>query len=200
MTTAQTSTTLGSSGQNGSGVDVWSDVVIPLGAVLVGALASLAGSVLVNRWQLRKNTRLEVWEDILPAITGPWARYELHVNLGTNLPSKPPIQAQLSTLRRKVVLLKRRDKEACDALNMAWNQWNVVRMRFEPTRLMEGVEEPPEVDYEPLQEAEQNFHKKLWDYYYYVEKQLQPFHWRVVSLFSRLFRRRKRRVATAARS
>jgi hypothetical protein len=193
MTAAQPSTTLGPSGQSGSGVDVWSDVVIPLGAVLVGALASLAGSILVNRWQLRKNARLEVWENILPAIRDLWGIYEVNIILGENLPSPPPIQKQLDALGRKVVLLKRPDKKAYDALYMASVKWSMLRTDIEPLTKEEVEEQPEVVDYKPVRAAEQDFHRKLWDYCNYVEKKLQPYHWRVVFLFSRLLRKLKKR-------
>lgn len=198
MTAAQTSTTLGSSGQSGSGVNWSTDALIPLGAVLVGALASLAGSVLVNRWQLRKTTRLEVWETILPAISRPWGRYRMYVRFEWSpLPSTQPIREQLSVLHRKVVLLKRRDKNTCDALDVAWRKCEVLRIELDPPSGPKEVEQQPKVDYGPLRKAEEDFNKKLWDYYYYVQKQLQPFHWRIVSLFSRSFRKRKRGVSTA---
>ena len=191
VTAAQTSTTLGSSGQSGSGVDVWSDVVIPLGAVLVGALASLGGSVLVNRWQLRKTARLEVWEVILPELTRQWTNYTKNVRLGEDHPLAPPVQEQLSALRRKAVLLKRRDKEASKALQLAWLEWSMVRIKLWPGTRPEH-EQPPETDYTPLREAEQSFSKTMWDYFDYVEEQLQAYHSRIVSLFSRLFKKRKR--------
>jgi len=176
VTAAQTSTTLGSSGQSGSGVDVWRDVGIPLGAVLVGALVSLAGSVLVNRWQLRKNTRLEVWEDILPAIQDPWGRYEMYVRFDWSpLPSPESIREQLSVLHRKVILLKRRDKKLCDALDIAWREWEMRRIEVEPPRTPEEAEQPPDVDYKPLREAEEMVHKKLWDYTTTWRRSSNPF-------------------------
>ncbi len=62
------------------------------------------------------------------------------------------------------------------------------RISIEQTKTKD-VEKQPTGDYKPLREAEQKFHDELWDYFKYVEKQLQPYHWRIISLFSSLFKR-----------
>jgi hypothetical protein len=42
------------------------DAVTTLIAVLVGAAASLAGSVIVNRMELRRTTRLRLYDELIP--------------------------------------------------------------------------------------------------------------------------------------
>jgi hypothetical protein len=172
-TTVQTGTTLGPSGQSSSGVDVWSDVVVPLGAALVGALAALGGSVLVNRWELSRKARLDIWETILPELTGQWTKYEMNIKLGEPLPPAPPMQEPLAALRRKAVVVSRRDKRASDALSTAWRKWRMLHIEADDPKIEKEGERQPEAINKERREAEESFHQKLWDYFKYVEAKLR---------------------------
>lgn len=70
-TTAVTTTTLTQAlgGQGGSsGRDVWIPLLAALLGALVGGLLALVGSVLVKRWELKKTTRIRIYDDLLPAL------------------------------------------------------------------------------------------------------------------------------------
>lgn len=47
------------------------DAVITLIAVLVGAAASLAGSVIVNRLELRRRMRFRLYDEMIPGVQNP---------------------------------------------------------------------------------------------------------------------------------
>jgi hypothetical protein len=70
-TTTATTTTLvqAAGGQGGSSrSDVWIPLLAALLGALVGGLLALVGSVLVKRWELKKTTRIRIYDDLLPAL------------------------------------------------------------------------------------------------------------------------------------
>jgi hypothetical protein len=115
-TTVQTSTTLAPSGQSGNGVDPWTDVAVPLGAVLIGALAALAGSMWVNRRQLIQTTRVRMFRDQLPALMPArleWLATERQHGQGYGI---EPYNRALDALWRDSVIAGREDRVRVEAL------------------------------------------------------------------------------------
>jgi hypothetical protein len=56
-------------GQGGDSViNVWVPLLAALLGAIVGGLLALVGSVLVKRWELRKTTRIRIYDDLLPAL------------------------------------------------------------------------------------------------------------------------------------
>jgi hypothetical protein len=81
-TTTSTTTTLvqsvGSQGGGGSS-DVWVPLLAALVGAIVGGLLALAGSVLVNRWELRRTARFRVYQELLPRVMNEtWPRFRWH--------------------------------------------------------------------------------------------------------------------------
>jgi hypothetical protein len=83
-TTSTTTTTLittttavqAAGGQSGNSVsDVWVPLLAALLGAIVGGLLALAGSVLVNRWELRRTARFRMYEELLPRVKNEtWPR------------------------------------------------------------------------------------------------------------------------------
>jgi hypothetical protein len=69
-TTSTTTTTIAQvvGGQGDGGGEVWAALFGALVGALVGGLTTLTGSVIVNRLQLKKSTRVRMYDDLLPAI------------------------------------------------------------------------------------------------------------------------------------
>jgi hypothetical protein len=70
-TTSTTTTTLVQAvgGQGGSSrSDVWIPLLAALLGALVGGLLALVGSVLVKRWELKKTTRIRMYDELIPSL------------------------------------------------------------------------------------------------------------------------------------
>jgi hypothetical protein len=65
-TTATTTTLVQAAGGQGD-TPVWIPLVAALRGALVGGMATLVASVLVKRWELRKATRILMYDELLPA-------------------------------------------------------------------------------------------------------------------------------------
>ena len=63
---ASTATTIAQAARDESS-DVWVLLLAALLGALVGGLLALIGSVLVKRWELRKATRIRMYDELLPA-------------------------------------------------------------------------------------------------------------------------------------
>jgi hypothetical protein len=147
---------------------------IGLIGVIIGAALSLTGSIMVNRWQLAKQTRLNIWETILPELTLQSSMYKMRRenNPGRVLPL-PPIKDQLVALHLKAVTAGRKDWRASGKLGLAWAKMTLLHFEAkDPAIRKEGPREPEEIDKELLQ-AEEEFRRVLSDYYSYVEKRLR---------------------------
>jgi hypothetical protein len=59
--------------------DAFTNLLAALLGAIVGGLLTLAGSVLVNRWELRRTARFRIYEELLPKITQEtWPSLKLH--------------------------------------------------------------------------------------------------------------------------
>jgi hypothetical protein len=63
---AATATTIAQAARDESS-DVWVPLLAALLGALVGGLLALIGSVLVKRWELRKTTRIRMYDELMPA-------------------------------------------------------------------------------------------------------------------------------------
>jgi hypothetical protein len=58
--------------------DASSNLFAALLGAIVGGLLTLAGSVLVNRWELRRRARFRIYEELLPRVRESWERLKWH--------------------------------------------------------------------------------------------------------------------------
>jgi hypothetical protein len=60
----------------GESSDIWVPLLAALLGAVVGGLLALAGSVLVNRWELRRTARLGMYVELLPRVKNEtWPRF-----------------------------------------------------------------------------------------------------------------------------
>jgi hypothetical protein len=52
----------------GESSDVWVPLLSALLGAIVGGLTALLGSVLVKRWELKKTTRIRMYDELMPAL------------------------------------------------------------------------------------------------------------------------------------
>jgi hypothetical protein len=77
-TSATTTTVVQAVGGQGgnSSRDVWVPLLAALLGAIVGGLLALYGSILVNRWELRRKARFRMYEELLPRIKNEtWPRF-----------------------------------------------------------------------------------------------------------------------------
>lgn len=79
-TSGATTTTLVQTGSQG-GTPVWIPLVAALLGALVGGMASLVASVLVKRWELKKTTRIRMYDELLPAPLEQYRRIVMTMRL-----------------------------------------------------------------------------------------------------------------------
>jgi hypothetical protein len=57
------------------------------GAVVGGTLAGVAtlgGSIIMNRWQLKRQSRIDIWDGILPQLSSQWMTYKVRRDLNAS--------------------------------------------------------------------------------------------------------------------
>jgi hypothetical protein len=64
---------LGSQGDSGGG-GIWVTLVAALLGAVAGSAATLVGSVLVNRWELRRTARFRMYQELVPRVKETWPR------------------------------------------------------------------------------------------------------------------------------
>jgi hypothetical protein len=75
---AATATTIAQAARDESS-DVWVPLLSALLGAIVGGAATLTGSVLVNRWELRRTARFRMYQELLPKVRNEtWPRYRWH--------------------------------------------------------------------------------------------------------------------------
>jgi hypothetical protein len=74
---ATTTTAQAVGAQGGDSVSgVWVPLLSALLGAIVGGAATLSGSVLVNRWELRRTARFRMYEELLPRVKNEtWPRF-----------------------------------------------------------------------------------------------------------------------------
>jgi hypothetical protein len=95
-TTTSTTTTLvqavGGQGVN-SVSDVWVALLAALLGAIVGGMATLAASVLVKRWELKKTARIRMYDELMPALyreVRDWSVAIVQVDRGYEQEPMPP--------------------------------------------------------------------------------------------------------------
>ena len=72
--------------------NVWVPLLSALLGAVVGAAASLTGSVLVRRWELKKTTRIRMYDELMPALYREFRPSSIAIGAGRDV-----LQLYLST-------------------------------------------------------------------------------------------------------
>jgi hypothetical protein len=167
LTTATVTQTLGS--QGGSGRDWWVPLLAALLGALVGGVATLTASVLVKRWELRKTTRIRMYDELLPKPLDQYRRivktmrYFWERGEWSPVPPKMDLLLDAGELRRSGLIVGGTDAQIADRI---WTLLN-ERIAYEVAPGGGALRwEPNEPDairamYEELESLTDRLHKHL---------------------------------------
>jgi hypothetical protein len=165
---AVTTTTMAQTTRSGSS-GIWVPLLAALLGALVGGVATLTGSVLVKRWELRKTTRIRMYDELLPALFEQYRRIVMTMRYfserGELSPTPPRMDLieDAGELRRAGVIAGGREAQITERI------WTLLRERtayvvgIGGTTLRWEPDEPEAIRavYEELESLVDSLHKHL---------------------------------------
>jgi hypothetical protein len=165
---AVTTTTIAQTTRSGSS-GVWVPLLAALLGALVGGVATLTGSVLVKRWELKKTTRIRMYDELLPAPLEQYRRIATTMRYfwerGQWSPAPPRMELleNAGELRRAGLIVGGREAQITERIWTLWREHTTDAVALGARPLRWHPDEPEAIGamYEELESLTERLHAHL---------------------------------------